>query len=271
MRIAAGQVDSLRQSDSLAAFACAHGQEVLTFSEVSVVNGIPHSALYAGNTDNLNALTPFLTRDDQDTQTVLMPVGLKAASNDPKGVYYTYSAWGVGGVDQVFPITRGLFYYNLSAQRTQILLDESRSFQGLSPDMHFIGSVDFQPDGDRSMLATDLSSGHNIHFDLKTGSDRGAGYASFSPENQYIAWMEGSGSFSSSPDDFIAIVRIGDLGSGKVLAETDNSAAAKILGIEKVSLLKPVGWLNEHSLLLEAVSSDWDQSSCCSSTSIRKP
>ena len=253
------QSSSLRKTDTFFALACVPGQAALAFSEVSIENGIPYSSLYAESIDNLSSLSPVLQSKDAETQTVFMPVAVTAAAGNPKGIWYTHSAWGVGGADLIFPITRGLDFYDLSTKEKRNLLDESRNFQGISPDRQFAGSVDFRSDGDLSMRATELASGRSTAFPLKAGSKRGAGYAVFSPDDAHIAWMEAGGSLTSDPPDFLATVRVGSLANGTIEAEVDATAAAQALNLERIAFLKPVGWLDDHSLLMEARSSDWEQ------------
>ncbi len=253
------QSSSLRKTDTFFALACVPGQAALAFSEVSIENEIPRSSLYAESTDNLGSLSPVLQSQDAETQTVFLPVAVTAAAGNPKGIWYTHSAWGVGGADLIFPITRGLDFYDLSTKEKRNLLDGNRNFQGISPDRQFAGSVDFRSDGDLSMRATELVSGRSIDFPLKAGSKRGAGYAVFSPDNTYIAWMEAGGSLTSDPPDFLATVRVGSLANGTIEAEVDATAAAQVLKLERIAFLKPVGWLDSQALLIEARSADWQQ------------
>ncbi len=252
------QTSFLRPASAFFSMAGAHGQAALAFSEIQIEENVPHSYLYAGSLDELDTISAFLEWEDQTTQMALMPVAVKAVGSNPKGVWYTHSAWGIGGVDLVFPITRGLFYYDLTSDENLTILDGTRSFQGISPDMKFAGSVAFQPQENISIQATNLVSNQTVDFPLKTGSQRGAGYAVFSPDNQYIAWMEGSGSLASDPADFQAVVRVGSLTSGNVEIEVDSAAAAQqIPGVGEVNFLKPVGWLDGQSLLMEAKAFDW--------------
>jgi hypothetical protein len=81
----------------------------------------------------------------------------------------------------------------------------------------------------------------------------------FSPDNRHIAWLEAGGSLISDPPDFQATVRVGSLVDGTIEAEVDATAAAQVLNLERIAFLKPVGWLDDHSLLLEARSADWEQ------------
>jgi hypothetical protein len=258
--MADNQTSLLRPTSAFFSMTGACGQAALAFSEIQIEESVPHSYLYAGSLDELETVSAFLEWEDQTTQMALMPVAVKAIGGNPKGVWYTHSAWGIGGVDLVFPITRGLFYYDLTSDENLTFLDGTRSFQGISPDMKFAGSVAFQPQENSFMQATNLVSNETVDFPLKTSSRRGAGYAVFSPDNQYIAWMEGSGSLASDPADFQAVVRVGSLTSGNVEIELDSAVAAQqIPDAGEVNFLKPVGWLDGQSLLMEAKAADWSR------------
>lgn len=259
MLSAAGESQMLRKDDAILALAGTRSQAAFAFSEFQLVDGIPHSKLFAGSTENAGALDAFLQTSDALTQSVLTPVGVNVVGESPIGVWYTHSAWGIGGQDLIFPITRGLYYFDLAAGRNRTYLDESRSFQGISPDLQWAGSVSFEPQADRSMTVSPLLDGNEVNFPLKPESDRGAGYAVFSPDDRHIAWLEAGGSLTSDPPDFQATVRVGSLSDGTIEAEVDSAAAAQALNVEGIAFLKPAGWLDDHSLLLEARSLDWKQ------------
>ena len=255
----AGENQMLRKDDSILALAGTRSQAAFAFSEFQLVDGIPHSKLFAGNTENAGSLDAFLQTSDELTQSVLTPVGVNVVGENPIGVWYTHSAWGVGGQDLIFPITRGLHYFDLAAGRNRTYLDESRNFQGISPNLQWAGSVSFEPQADRSMTVTSLLNDDEVNFSLKPENERGAGYAVFSPDDRHIAWLEAGGSLISDPPDFQATIRVGNLSDGTIEAEVDSAAAAQALNVEGIAFLKPAGWLDDHSLLLEARSLDWEQ------------
>lgn len=248
---------TIRESNSFLALAGAAGQSALAFSEVLIENNAPHSYLYAGNLDNLNTVTPFYDLIDEPTQMALSPVGIKAIDGNPQGVWYTKTGWGIGGADLVFPITRGLYYYDLNNGNNEEHIDPDRSFQGISPDYSMAGSVAFDFEGDRSMTVLDLENNQSINFPLKSSSDRGAGFVVFSPDNQYAAWLEASGSFMDSPASFQAVVRVGDLSNGNIGIEIEDNMISQNLSGSPVNFIKPVGWLDNQSLLIEMRGEDW--------------
>lgn len=250
-------VSTLFKTSSFLALAGAPGQSALAFSEILIEDNAPHSYLYAGNLDTLGTAVPFYDIIDEPTQMALSPVGVEAVNNNPQGVWYTKKGWGIGGADLIFPITRGLYYYDLQSGNDREYIDPQRSFQGISPDHSMAGSIAFDFEGDRSMTITALENGQNINYPLKSSSDRGAGFAVFSPDNKYAAWLEGSGSFMDVPESFQAVVRVGDLASGSVVVEIEDKTISQSLGGSPVSFIKPVGWLDNQSLLIEVRGENW--------------
>ena len=249
----------LRASQYFYALAGAAGQSAMAFAEVVIEGNAPHSYLYAGNLDSLDSAAPFYDQVDETTQMALRPVAVTAIENNPQGVWYTKSAWGIGGADLVFDITRGLYYYDLITGDHMQYMDPERNFQGISPDLSMIGSIDFDFEGDRSMTAMVLNSRQSINFPLRSGSDRGAGYAVFAHDNQHLAWLEASGSFMDQPASYRSVVRIGDLSNGSVAAEIEDSTISQYT--HSVSFMKPVGWLNNATLLIQVHGDDWGQTS----------
>lgn len=252
-------VSLLRKTESFLAMAGAAGQSALAFSEVVIDDNSPQSYLYAGNLENLGEAIPFYDLKDEYTHMALMPVAVNAKAGNPKGIWYTHTAWGIGGADLIYTITRGLYYYDLGSGDNLQYLDPERNFQGISPDMQLAGNISFDSEGDRSMSITNLTTGQTTPFPLKGSSDRGAGYAVFSPDNQYAAWLEASGSFVSEPVSYRSLVRIANLTSTTVDHETEDTNIAQLLGIGRISFMKPVGWLDSQTLLIEVRGADWGQ------------
>lgn len=249
--------DYLRASNSFLALAGAPGQSALAFAEVTIENNAPHSYLFAGNLDNLDSVVPFYDLIDEPTQMALSPVGIEAISDNPQSVWYTKTGWGIGGADLIFPITRGLYYYDLTNGDNLQYVEPDRSFQGISPDYGMAGSIAFDFEGDRSMTITDLNSNQSINFPLKATSDRGAGFAVFSHDNLHAAWLEASGSLIGEPASFQAVVRVADLTSGNVVIEIEDSVITQFMNGDPVSFIKPIGWLDNQTLLIEVRGEDW--------------
>jgi len=253
-----GHISTLRDTNSFLSLNGAPGQSALAFSEVIISpDNLPHSFLYAGNTANLGSVESFYDLIDEPTYMALMPVGIEAINNEPQGVWYTKTGWGIGGADLIFPITRGLYFFDLSNGDNFQNIDADRSFQGISPDLSHAGTVDFNMAEDRAMTVINLTNNQKISFALDPASDRGAGFAVFSPSNQFAAWLEASGSMISEPSNFHPRVRIGNIQSGDVVRDLMDSAAAQAINGDQVTFMRPAGWLNEKILLVEVRGHDW--------------
>ena len=109
------------------------------------------------------------------------------------------------------------------------------------------------------MSARNLESGEYISFPLLQVIDqRGAGNASFSPSNQYLAWMEASGSQMGETPNFHTVVRVGNL-NGNVIAEFADTAFLSTSGLSTIQRVEPVGWFDDNTLVVMARGEHWDE------------
>jgi hypothetical protein len=216
----------------------------------------PEGALI-GNTANLDSVGSFYDLIDEPTYMALMTVGIEAVSGEPQGVWYTKTGWGIGGADLIFPITRGLYFFDLTNGDNLQYIDADRSFQGISPDLSHAGTVDFDMAGDRAMTVINLTNSQKTSFALNPASDRGAGFTVFSPNNQFAAWLEANGSMISEPSNFHPLVRIGDIQNGGVVRELADAAAAQAINGDRATFMRPIGWLTNEILLVEIRGQDW--------------
>lgn len=103
-----------------------------------------------------------------------------------------------------------------------------------------------------------LAYSQSVCFPLLPQSDRGAGSAVFSPDNRYVAWMEGSGHWiMRAKPTFQAYVRIAST-SGEIITEFPVSAINSIGGVTHVFWMEPVGWLDEQTLILQIGPNAWN-------------
>jgi hypothetical protein len=254
-----GQAVTLRPIDSFLSMTSAPGQPAVAFSEVLLnEDNYPHSFLYAGNPDNLGTVGSFYDLVDAPNYMALIPVGIETVGGEPQGVWYTKTGWGIGGADLIFPITRGLFFFDLTSGRNTQFIDAESGFQGISPDLGFAGLVDLDFEGNREMTVVNLTNNERTHFAPDPATDRGAGFAVFSPDSRYAAWLEAAGSMISDPYDFHPRVRVGDISSGGVVQVLDDSAAVVAINGAMVTFMRPAGWLSSESLLVEVRGQNWD-------------
>ena len=258
---ARGSTATLRKTNSFLALAGAAGQPVMAFSEVVYDGNAPHSYLYTGTLDTLGSAVTFYDLKDDLTGMALMPLAVETVGVHAQKVWYTHTAWGISGAGLVYPINRGLYVFDLATGQNLQALDAERNFQGLSPDNSLAGSISFDFKGDHSLRVTNLMKGTIINFPLNPSSDLGAGYAVFSINGKYAAWLEASGSMIAEPPNFQTRIRMGEIATGTVVHEVDMDLIAQTLNWERVSFMKPVGWLDTHNLIIEARGSDWETAS----------
>jgi hypothetical protein len=251
-----GQTQVLRKFNSLGQIAGSNGQEAIAYSEVAFGDYSLNSFLYVGNLNDIGFSTSVYQMQDYLKQWVLAPLFVEVADGQPSGVWYTTSGWGVGGPGIFFPITQGLYYYDIAAGTSTEYLGTDQSLQGLSPDRTMAGSIASSSYSDHDMTVTNLVTHWTLQFPLRAASDQGSGYATFAPDNQHVAWLE----VGTSPYDeyqYNFVVRVGSLSDGNIDFEIDNNAVAQTLQNNDVTYIQPVGWLDADSLLIEAHGSDW--------------
>jgi hypothetical protein len=247
----------LRQLESLSNIAGSNGQSAVAFADVAYSDSGLKSSLYVANVDQLGLSTSVYQITDALQQWALAPVAVEVKDNQPGGVWYTTSGWGVGGPGIIFPITQGLYYYDIQTGNNTEYLSRDESLQGLSPDHHLAGSIASSSYSDHAMKVTNLESHWSLQFPLQASSDQGSGFAVFSPDDQYIAWLE-AGTSSYDQNQYNYMVRVGNLTDGKVIFEINSGVVEQTLRQSDVSYLQPVGWLDDNSLLIEARGENWE-------------
>ena len=257
-----GQISSARISDAFFALVGAPGQAAIAFSEVVLdENTFPHGFLFAGKIDSLNTVPAFFDLVDEPFYWALKPVGVGTVAGEPQGVWYVKTAWGIGGADLIFPINRGLYFFDLTSGDNVQMLNDVHSLQGISPDLGFAALVDAGSASDGALSVTRLADQQTQQFPLDPATDRGAGWAVFSPNNRHVAWLEATGSMISDPYDFQPRVRIGDIQTGSVVQVVEATAVNQVIGGKSVTMLQPVGWLDNESLLIEVRADNWEDAS----------
>ncbi len=93
-------------------------------------------------------------------------------------------------------------------------------------------------------------------FPVDASSDRGAGYGAFSPDGTYIAWLEASGHHMAEVPNYHSRIRVG-LTTGGIVFDMDDTTIAQSLGASAIPFMKPVGWLDAQTLLVDANLNDY--------------
>jgi hypothetical protein len=177
-------------------------------------------------------------------------------SEQPIGIWYSLTPWGIGG-DIVFEPRQGLFYLDLTSNQMEEHKDPSINPLAFSPDLTWLAYTNDQMEQPLTIMP-DLDAERAITFPLAPESDRGAGNAVFSPDNQYVAWMEGSGMRLAVVPDFNILIRIAST-RGEIITEFPANALAEAIGTQDVQWVEPVGWLDGENLLLQVRFDTWAQ------------
>ena len=193
--------------------------------------------------------------------TAIFPLAINSADDaNPNEIWFTHRLWGIGG-DIVFPLQEGLFHFDLTGQQETMVLTTDFNPVGLSPDQAWVAYVPKDQgyvEGIEPILTLyDLISGLMVDIPLDSGSDRGAGYAVFSPDNVYAAWMEGSGQQMALEPNFTSLVRISDK-DGNIHANLPVITLASVTDVVNPTWAKPVGWLDGEKLIVEIRGDDWN-------------
>jgi hypothetical protein len=231
----------------------AYSQEI--YSDIGL-----QTLLYIGNLQTLAETDPILDSTNSQSYAV-KPLAIATKNDQPTGIWYTTVPYGIGG-DIIFEPTQSLNYLNLANNQIQTYLSLQNGPTGISDDQTWLA---YDQSGEISPLTVvhDFDFSTQFTFPLLDDSDRGAGNAVFSPDNQYIAWKEAGGSLMDQPSSFHETIRIATL-DGNVLAEIPDTALLSISGLAEIDWVVPLGWLDLQTLALEVRGINWDNATIVS-------
>jgi hypothetical protein len=252
------QIEVLLKSQYINGLAGAAGSPVIAFSLLNPKDNILESKLFVSTLKDIPQAAAVITQSDNQNSLSIVPIAVDAQGDKIIGVWFTKCPWGIGG-DIVFDPFRGLYYYEYSSRTVKEILDGKQNFQGLSLDRSLAASVDTLNAGQGFIKIISLKTNAFTKVMLDAGSDRGAGYVEFSPDDRFMAWMEGSGFQMAETPNFHSRIRVAQLEDvpGLVRDVTD-AALADALGYPLVGRLEPVGWLDNQVLLFEAHLDSWE-------------
>ncbi len=252
-----GQVTTLSSVPDFSHLVGVPGKAIIAYATTEYLSDGVGSALYVGSVASLPVASPVLYEKSAEGWS-LEPLAVKTENGQAVGVWYSKYPHGIGG-DIVFSPRRALFYLDLRTETPIQLLGAEANPSALSADQVWLaytneGEVDAAVG---TMTVKNLSTGRSFSYPLQEVVDpRGAGEASFSPNNLYLAWMEGSGWQMSETPNFHSVIRVGDL-NGNILFELADSAFAEVSGLGTVQRVEPVGWLDDQTLVVMARGEDW--------------
>lgn len=230
------------------------GQPTMVYSSAEFKENVLESELFIGNLETLHEAEPVMVRTDSTAWT-FRPMAITMVGGQPLGIWYSLTPWGIGG-DIVFAPRSGLYHLDLTTNQIKEHLVPSFNPISFSPDLTWLAYTDDLMEQPLTIMP-DLDIERAISFPLAAESDRGAGNAVFSPDNQYVAWMEASGMRFASVPDFKILIRIAST-NGEFITEFPDIAVAEAVGSQDVQWVEPVGWLDDETLLLQVKYNTWD-------------
>jgi hypothetical protein len=240
--------------DNFFALVGAPARPIIAYTLIKNFDG----QVFVGTPDTLPGAAPVLDLNDPSGYAI-KPLSLIANDMTPTTMWYSFIPYGIGG-DIVFEPRRELWRMDLATGVTTQILNSEQQPVGLSTDVNLIAYTALG--GDPGPLNIfNLISGSTLPIPLLPSSDRGAGDAVFSPDNNLVAWKEGSGFQMADVPNFHATLRIARLADGSVIREITDDSFNAYVSFAPVGWLQPVGWLDDQSLLLEVRGMDWGTAS----------
>ncbi len=248
---AGGTLSLIRSAPNLFNMVGVPGQAVLAYSLPEYTDSGVRSLVFIGNSQNLPTAEPVLNSTNSQSYAI-KPLAISTSAGQPTGLWYTTEPYGIGG-NIVFEPRSGLYYLDLASQSMNSYLDLTKSPSGISNDLSWVAFTS-------NTGASPVSIMHNyepstkISFPLQGDSDRGAGDAEFSPDNQLVAWREAGGGLDD-PSTLHETVRIASV-DGTILTEITDTSLAAMSGFSQVGVAIPIGWLDTHTLVIEVKDSN---------------
>jgi hypothetical protein len=256
---AGGEITNLVQDQNLSYMVGAPGSTAFVYT-IAQWNGEALVSYLKARTVAGGGASYDMERTDPQSYAV-QPLAVQASDSEPHGVWFSLMPYGIGG-DIVFAPRRSLYYLDIQAGGTENLyLSEDYNPQGMSPDLTWVAYIPLQAnfeEGTTPLTLYNLYSTQRVEIPLRPGSNRGAGNAVFSPDNQYVAWMEGSGWMMAETPNFHSRVLIADI-NGNILADLPDSAVAAVTGTPQATWVQPVGWLDAETVIVEVRGDNWNK------------
>ena len=94
--------------------AGAPGEAFIAYSTYQPEDNAVTSMLYMGDLNTLQNIGPVYTLENSDNFYVINPMGISTTAGIATGIWYTLSAWGIGG-DIIYPVNQGLYYFDMTS------------------------------------------------------------------------------------------------------------------------------------------------------------
>jgi hypothetical protein len=180
----------------------------------------------------------------------IAPLAIHLVSGTAQGIWFTYTMQGIG--DILFPPFAGLSYFDLSTNSVTEYAPSSAGLGGLSPDQTWIAYAPNQA-GHPGQIHTgfdvkNLVTCQSAHFNLEGDSAMGGGDMIFSPDGQFLAWLEAGG---ASPFEAVYRLKVART-DGTVIFNAPISTMGTLFGGVAPEYLTPMAWTSNNVLLLQA-------------------
>ena len=255
-RDGAGQIFALQNGSSFLGLTGAVGQPLVAYSQIEYLDINLRSKVYVGSIQTLPSAAPVSVIDDPESWAI-KPILLDVENGTPTRVWYTRIAYGIGG-DIVFEPRKGLFALDLASGQASTILNNNVSPWDISEDRNWVAYAAAGTQSN-SMCVKSFQNNAEICFPALPASEpRGAGNAFFSPNAQYVAWMEGDGWQMAEVPTFKSTVRAGQ-NNGVIVADLPASIFENTAGIGSIYRADPVAWLDNQTLLVQVRGQEWSQ------------
>jgi hypothetical protein len=203
------------------------------------------SYLYATNYAGVSGASALMARDEGDGY-VIWPLAVHFSGGAAQGIWYTESLYGIGNIN--FQPFKGLYYFKLSDSSVTPYLPDDATVTGFSPDQTWVaytpGVGDSPGQAQGSITLKNLITCQEVILPFDQPTNLG-GWLEFSPNNQYVAWLE---TFGPNPMQATFRVRVAMI-DGTSLINAELSTLSSLLGgavPEYVS--PPMVWVDNHVL-----------------------
>jgi hypothetical protein len=242
----------LAPAANLTSITGAEGTPFTVYVTLDMINQSTNR-LYAGNYQALSGAQPILTwvpPQQGQIGNALHPLAVRFDGGAARGIWFTYTMEGIGNVN--YPPYNGLTYLDLSNNQQTEFLGTANALGGMSPDQTMIaygagqgGTPGLIRDG---LTVRNLITCQETYIPFNPASNLGGGWTVFSPDNQFVAWTEASGPGNMEASFRIRVART----SGASLFDAPIENMTSLLGGEAPNGLRPVGWIADHLLVVEA-------------------
>jgi hypothetical protein len=230
----------------------AEGNSFLVLVNLDLGNSSTNQ-VYAGNLDEISASQPVLAwvpPQGAHIGNAIQPLAVRLDGETAEGFWFTYTMVGIG--DLIFPPYNGLFYFDLASAESTEFLPATDALGGISPDQTMVaygagqGGTPGRIEG--GLTIRNLLSCQETYIPFNPASNLGGGEMVFSPDNQFVAWTEAGGPSNMDASLRIRVART----DGTGLFDAPIANMTSLLGGEAPDSLRPVGWIADHLLVLEA-------------------